>query len=153
MKLKEGELAPTFKVQDDQGNQFDLNQAKGSKVVLFFYPKDDTPGCTKESCEFRDLLPEFQKAGAKVYGISADDVESHKSFKSKYALNFPLLADVGHKIATTYDVWGPQEWQGKKYEGIKRTTFVIDEKGKLAKIYTNVNPVGHAEAVLSDIQR
>jgi peroxiredoxin Q/BCP len=153
MKLKEGNPAPTFKVQDDEGNQFDLTQAKGSKVVLFFYPKDDTPGCTKESCEFRDLLPEFHKAGAKVYGISADDVESHKGFKSKYSLNFPLLADVGHKIASAYDVWGPQEWQGKTYEGIKRTTFVIDEDGKLEKIYANVNPVGHAETVLSDIQR
>ncbi|MGE0173701.1 MAG: thioredoxin-dependent thiol peroxidase [Oligoflexales bacterium] len=151
MMPKPGDAAPSFSLKTDTNDTLSLQSCKGKKVVLFFYPKDDTPGCTKESCEFRDLAGEFDKKGAIVLGISPDGTDSHKAFKSKFALNFPLLVDTEHKIADAYGVWGEQEWQGKKYMGIARTTFVIDAQGKIAKVYANVNPVGHANQVLNDV--
>lgn len=151
MALKVGDAAPDFDLASDRAGNVSLKSLRGKKVVLFFYPKDDTPGCTKESCEFRDFSEDFAKKNTLIYGISADDVNSHKAFSKKFNLNYPLLADVGNKTCEAYGVWGKQEWQGKVYDGISRTTFLIDEHGKLAKIYNKVNPVGHAEAVLGDI--
>ena len=153
MQLKEGDKAPTFKVNDQDNKLFDLEKAKGKKMVLYFYPKDDTPGCTKESCEFRDLKSEYEKVGASIYGMSADDATSHQQFISKYSLNFPLLADIGHKVADQYGVWVIGEHNGKKYEGIARTTFIISEKGNIEKIYPQVNPVGHADEILNYLKQ
>ena len=152
MMLKVGDVAPTFSAASDTAGTVDLAKLRGRKVVLFFYPKDDTPGCTKESCEFRDLAADFEKAGAAVFGVSADDVDSHKRFASKYNLNFPLLAYPEHKICESYGVWGEQEWQGKKYMGIARTTYVVGGDGKIARVYPGVNPVGHAAQVLADVK-
>lgn len=149
MFLKKGDTAPDFTASSDKAGEVTLSQLKGKKVVLFFYPKDDTPGCTKESCEFRDLLGEFDAKNAQVYGISADDLDSHKQFSAKFGLNFPLIADPDHQICEAYGVWGEQEWNGKKYEGISRTTYVVGEDGLIAKVYEKVDPVGHAQAVLS----
>lgn len=149
MLLKPGDKAPDFTVATDKVGSITLSELQGKKVVLFFYPKDDTPGCTKESCEFRDLLGQFEAKNAQVFGVSADDVGSHQQFAAKFNLNFPLIADTDHKICESYGVWGEQEWQGKKYQGISRTTYVVDEQGKIANIYANVSPVGHADQVLA----
>ena len=129
-----------------------LKDLTGKQVVLFFYPKDDTPGCTKESCEFRDLAGDFEKAGAVVFGVSADGVASHEAFASKYNLNFPLLADTDQAICKAYGVWGEQEWQGKNFMGIARTTYVIDGAGKIKSVFEKVNPVGHAAEVLKVVE-
>jgi thioredoxin-dependent peroxiredoxin len=151
MLPKPGDTAPDFSLKTDTNDTLSLKSCRGKKVILFFYPQDDTPGCTKESCEFRDLAGEFDKKGALVLGISPDDSGSHKAFKSKFSLNFPLLVDVDHKVADAYGVWGESEWKGKKYISTLRTTFVINEQGKIAKVYANVNPVGHADQVLKDL--
>lgn len=151
MPLKAGMPAPDFDLATDGGSRISLKSLRGKKVVLFFYPKDDTPGCTKESCEFRDLTPEFDANNAAIFGISADDVDSHKAFVKKYNLNFPLLADTTKAICKAYDVWGMQEWNGRKFEGIARTTYLIDEKGMIKKVYEKVDPSGHAQKVLADL--
>jgi len=151
MSLKKGDKAPKFNLPTNTGEQVSLEQCFGKKVVLFFYPKDDTPGCTKESCDFRDLQTAFANKNALVFGISADDVDSHKAFAAKYNLNFPLLADVDHQVCEAYGVWGEQEWQGKKFQGIGRSTFVIDEAGNISAAYSKVNPTGHATEVLESL--
>lgn len=146
--LKVGQKAPDFTVMDDQGEKVKLADLKGKKVVLYFYPKDDTPGCTKEACAFRDGIDKIKKRGAVVLGVSADSVESHKKFKSKFDLNFPLLADSDKKMIEAYGVWKEKSMYGKKYMGIERTTFVIDENGKIAHIFPKVKVDQHYDEVL-----
>jgi peroxiredoxin Q/BCP len=149
MALKEGDPAPDFTVQDDQGKNFQLSSLKGKQVVLYFYPKADTPGCTKEACGFRDTISKFKKRGAAVIGVSPDEPSAQAKFKAKYDLSFPLLADTGHQVAEAYGVWKEKSLYGKKYMGIERTTFLIGKDGKIAKIFAKVKPEGHAEEVLA----
>jgi peroxiredoxin Q/BCP len=146
--LKVGQKAPDFTVMDDKGQKVKLADLKGKKVVLYFYPKDDTPGCTKEACAFRDGIDKIKKRGAVVLGVSADSVDSHKKFKSKFDLNFPLLADSDKKMIEAYGVWKEKSMYGKKYMGIERTTFVIDENGKIAHIFPKVKVDQHYDEVL-----
>jgi thioredoxin-dependent peroxiredoxin len=148
MGLNVGDTAPDFTVLDDQGNPFHLKDMKDRTVVLYFYPKADTPGCTKESCEFRDSITDFKKNDATVIGISPDEVTAQAKFKSKYELSFPLLADHDHKIAEAYGVWKEKSMYGKKYMGIERTTFLIKD-GKIARVFEKVKPEGHAAEVLA----
>src|SRR5688572_29370698 len=129
IEIKVGQKAPDFTVTDDAGGKLKLSDFKGRKIVLYFYPKDDTPGCTKEACAFRDGLGEIRKRGAVVLGVSVDSVETHKKFKKKYDLNFPLLADPDKKMAEAYGTWKEKSMYGRKYMGIERTTFIIDEQG------------------------
>jgi peroxiredoxin Q/BCP len=144
-----GELAPDFTLPDQSGTRHTLSQYRGRKVVLYFYPKDDTPGCTTEACGFRDALGSFSDRNAVVLGISPDPVASHQRFVQKYNLTFPLLADEGHVVAERYGVWGPKTRAGKTVMGIARTTFVIEEDGRVAHIFRNVRPEGHEQEVLS----
>jgi peroxiredoxin Q/BCP len=146
--LQEGRPAPDFRLQADDGNLVSLSDLRGKKVVLYFYPKDDTPGCTKEACAFRDGIAQLQALGAVVYGVSVDDVESHKRFKEKYNLNFPLLADVEKTAVRDYGVWKEKNMYGRTYMGIERTTFLIDENGAIQKIFPKVNVEIHADEVL-----
>jgi thioredoxin-dependent peroxiredoxin len=146
--LKVGQKAPDFTVVDDKGEKVKLSDFKGKKVVLYFYPKDDTPGCTKEACAFRDGIAEIKKRGAIVLGVSADSVDSHKKFKNKFDLNFPLLADADKKIIEAYGTWKEKSMYGKKYMGIERTTYVIDEQGKISHIFPKVKVDQHYDEVL-----
>lgn len=146
--VKENEKAPPFSLPDSNGKKFSLKDFKGKKVVLYFYPKDDTPGCTIEACGFRDMAPEFERRGAVILGISPDDSASHTKFAGKYKLPFTLLADAGAKVATAYGVWSEKSMFGKKYMGIDRTTFLIGKDGKIEKIFEKVNPLGHNKEVL-----
>jgi peroxiredoxin Q/BCP len=148
MELKVGQKAPDFTAMNDKGEKVKLADLKGKKVVLYFYPKDDTPGCTKEACAFRDGIDEIKSRGAVVMGVSADSVDSHKKFKSKFDLNFPLLADSDKKMVEAYGVWKEKSMYGKKYMGIERTTFVIDEQGKIAHIFPKVKVDQHYDEVL-----
>jgi peroxiredoxin Q/BCP len=125
-----------------------LKDLRGQKVVLYFYPKDDTPGCTKEACSFRDDFAKFKKRGIKVLGVSPDSEASHKKFETKYKLPYTLLADKDHAIADAYGVWGEKKFMGRKYMGVQRTTFLIDEKGKIKKVFEKVKPEDHASEVL-----
>jgi peroxiredoxin Q/BCP len=146
--VKEGTKAPPFSTTDADGNTVSLKDLKGEKVVLYFYPKDDTPGCTKEACSFRDVFSKFKKRGIKVLGISPDSEKSHKKFATKYKLPFTLLADTDHEIADAYGVYGEKKFMGRTYMGVLRTTFLIDEKGKIRKVFEKVKPEDHAEEVL-----
>jgi peroxiredoxin Q/BCP len=146
--MKVGQKAPDFSVKDDSGKTVKLSDLKGKKVVLYFYPKDDTPGCTKEACNFRDGIAAIKKLGAVVLGVSADSVESHQKFKKKYDLNFSLLADTDRKIIEAYDVWKEKSLYGRKYMGIERTTYVIGKDGKISHIFPKVKVAVHADAVL-----
>src|SRR5215467_8455060 len=150
--LKVGQKAPDFTVMDDQGEKVKLADLKGKKVVLYFYPKDDTPGCTKEACAFRDGIDKIKKRGAVVLGVSADSVESHKKFKSKFDLNFPLLADSDKKIIEDYDVWKEKSMYGKKYMGIERTTYIIGADGKISHIFPKVKVSEHYDEVLEALE-
>ena len=143
----EGTMAPDFTLDTDAGTPLTLSALRGRPVVLFFYPKDDTPGCTIESCEFRDMLPRFQGVDAQILGISPDDVKSHVKFRKKFDLPYPLLADVGHPVAELYGVWQEKSMMGRKYMGNARTTFVIDREGRIAKVFEKVTPLGHAAKV------
>ena len=147
--LKEGAKAPTFSLPSDDGGTVALKDFKGKKVVLYFYPKDDTSGCTAEACEFRDSWAAVKRKGAVVLGVSPDGVKSHGKFKQKYDLPFPLLADEDHAVAEAYGAWGEKSMYGRKYFGILRTTFVIDEAGRVAKVFEKVKPKGHAAEVLA----
>src|SRR5262252_4815078 len=147
-ELKVGQKAPDFTLADDSGQKVKLSDFKGKKVVLYFYPKDDTPGCTKEACNFRDGFTEIKSRGAVVLGVSADSVDSHKKFKNKFELNFPLLADPEKKMIESYGVWKEKSMYGKKYMGIERTTFVIDPEGKIAHIFPKVKVDQHYDEVL-----
>ncbi|HEY6783754.1 MAG TPA: thioredoxin-dependent thiol peroxidase [Gemmatimonadales bacterium] len=142
-----GKSAPAFSLDTDAGEKLSLKDLKGRPVVLYFYPKDDTPGCTVEACEFRDAFPRFKGSKAIILGISPDSVKSHQKFKEKFDLPFTLLADEDHAIAEKYGVWQKKSMYGRTYMGIARTTFVIDKDGKVAKIFEKVKPKGHAEEV------
>jgi peroxiredoxin Q/BCP len=147
--LKENDVAPKFALQADDGSTVRLSALRGRTVVLYFYPKDDTPGCTKEACEFRDRNKDLDKSGAVVLGVSPDSVASHKRFREKYGLDFRLLADPDHKVAEAYGVWQRKSMYGRKYWGIVRTTFVINERGRIARVFEKVKPAGHAAEVLA----
>jgi len=146
--LKEGSTAPAFKTKDASGETVSLKDLRGQKVVLYFYPKDDTPGCTKEACSFRDAFSQFKKKGIAVLGVSPDNEASHQKFVTKYKLPFTLLADTDKSIAEAYGVWGEKKFMGRTYMGVHRTTFLIDEKGKIKKIFEKVKPEDHANEVL-----
>ncbi len=146
--LKEGDPAPDVTLETDSGEKFQLSKQNGKKVVLYFYPKADTPGCTTESCEFRDLNQKVSKKNAVIVGISPDAVKSQAKFKDKYELPFTLLADVDKTAAEAYGVWKEKNMYGRKVMGIERSTFIIDEKGKIAKIFSKVKAQGHAAEVL-----
>jgi len=146
--VEEGKPAPDFELTTDPGERVKLSDFRGRPVVLYFYPKDDTPGCTREACGFRDVYSEFEQRGAVVLGVSPDDEASHVRFKEKYSLPFTLLADPEHKAAQKYGAWGEKNFGGRKYMGVKRSTFVIDADGKVVKTMRNVKPDGHPEKVL-----
>jgi peroxiredoxin Q/BCP len=150
--IEEGEKAPDFTLPAADGTKAKLSALKGSPVVLYFYPKDDTPGCTKEACSFRDLHRELQKLGATVLGVSADSVESHAEFRDKFQLNFPLLADVGHQVAEKYGAWREKNMYGRKSMGIQRSTFLIDAEGRVAKVWKAVKVDGHDEQVIEALR-
>jgi len=149
--LKIGSKAPAFSLSDQEGTIHKLSDYKGKKVLLYFYPKDDTPGCTTEACNFRDGYKEFAKLGLVILGVSADSVKSHKKFAEKFKLPFPLLSDEDRKVCEAYGVWQKKKLYGREYMGIVRNSFLIDEQGKLAKIYESVKPAVHAEEVKGDI--
>lgn len=144
--------APAFTLTADDGNKVRLSELSGSPVVLYFYPKDDTPGCTKEACAFRDMSAKLKKLGAVVLGVSPDDAESHAKFRDKYKLNFPLLVDKDHKIAEKYGAWREKNMYGKKSMGIQRSTYLIDADGKVAKLWKRVKVDGHDEQVLEALK-
>lgn len=147
--VKEKDAFPAFCLLNDEGNPVTLESLRGSQVVIYFYPKDDTSGCTTEACEFTGLLPKFQSgSGVQVLGVSPDSVASHQKFKKKYSLNFALLADIDHQLAESVGVWVEKSMYGKKYMGIERTTFLLDGLGKIVKIWSKVKPAGHAAEVL-----
>ena len=150
--IEEGKPAPDFELESDTGETVRLSELRGRPVVLYFYPKDDTPGCTTEACEFRDAYDVFRERGAAILGVSPDDVRSHEKFKTKYELPFTLLADPDHKVAEAYGVWGERSFAGKKYMGINRSTFVIDEDGNIARAMMGIKPAGHAAQVLDELQ-
>jgi len=155
MPLTVGKAAPPFTLESDSGEQVSLRKLKGTTVVLYFYPKDHTPGCTREACEFRDLFPRFKRAKAVILGISTDSVRKHVKFREKYQLPFTLLADVDHVVAERYGLWVEKTFYGRKYFGIERTTCIIGSDGRIRKIFSKVNPDGHAaevEAALADTQ-
>jgi len=149
--LKIGESAPDFKLPSADGSTVSLKDYRGKKVVLYFYPKDSTPGCTKEACSFQDNLETLKKKNVEVVGISADSVNSHQKFSAKYSLSFRLLSDPGREVLKAYGVWKRKSFLGKKYMGIERTTFIIDEKGKIAHIFQKVKVIGHTEEVLDKL--
>lgn len=147
--LKEGNKAPDFTTTDQDGNKVKLSTFKGQRVVLYFYPKDDTPGCTKEACSFKEANDTYIDKNIKVLGISPDNEKSHQKFIGKFDLPFTLLTDPEHKIAEKYGAWGEKSMYGKKYMGIFRYTYLIDEQGKIAKIFTKVKVAEHADEVLA----
>jgi len=147
--LNPDDAAPGFSLLSDSGEQISLQDFKGKQVVLYFYPRDDTSGCTTEACEFRDNWKAVQRAGAVVLGVSPDSVGSHEKFRRKYRLPFPLLADLDHAVAKAYGAWGEKSMYGRKYHGIRRTTFIIDEAGRIQRVFARVKPKGHAAEVLA----
>ncbi|QDU92908.1 thioredoxin-dependent thiol peroxidase [Lignipirellula cremea] len=151
--LEEGVKAPAFQLKSDSGETVKLSDLQGSPVVLYFYPKDDTPGCTKEACAFRDRSEELKKLGAVVLGVSPDDVASHQEFRDKYSLNFPLLYDKDHKLADKYGAWREKNMYGKTSMGIQRSTFLIDAQGKIAKVWKRVQVDGHDQKVLDELAK
>lgn len=150
--IEAGQVAPDFTLKSDAGQDVRLSDLRGKPVVLYFYPKDDTPGCTREACAFRDRSAELQAAGAVVLGVSPDDVESHAEFRDKYSLNFPLLADLGHRVADAYGAWREKNLYGKVSMGIQRSTFVIDGTGTVRQAWKKVNVDGHDEEVLAALR-
>jgi peroxiredoxin Q/BCP len=150
--LKVGSKAPSFSLESDEGKKINLKDFSGKKVVLYFYPKDDTPGCTREACSFTENASSLRKAGAVVLGVSADSVPSHQKFKTKYKLNFPLLSDPDRETIQKYGVWKEKNMYGKKMMGVERTTFIIDEDGKIAHIFPKVKVDGHTEKVLEKLK-
>lgn len=152
MAIEEGSKAPAFSLKDQSGATVKLSDLKGKLVVLYFYPKDDTSGCTKEACAFRDEHTVLQKRGAVVLGVSPDDEKRHQKFRAKYELPFQLLVDADHAVAEKYGAWGEKSMYGRKYFGIVRSTFLIDRDGKVAKVWPKVKVEGHVEEVLDAIQ-
>lgn len=149
MTIKTGLPAPNFSLKDDEGRTRVMSEFKGKKVIIYFYPKDDTPGCTTEACNFRDDYGAYVEAGITILGISPDSVKSHQKFKEKYELPFSLLADEDHKVAEAFGVWGKKRFMGKEYMGVLRTTFIVDEKGRIAHIFEDVKPTDHSKEILS----
>jgi peroxiredoxin Q/BCP len=149
LKLKAGDVAPAFTVETSGGGKISLADYLGQNVILYFYPKDDTPGCTKEACAFRDHFADFRKKGAVVFGVSPDAVKSHDKFVAKFKLPFTLLADVDKKIVEAYGVWGEKSFMGRKYQGVCRVTFLIGPDGKIKQIWPTVKPEEHAAEVLA----
>ncbi|HET8874551.1 MAG TPA: thioredoxin-dependent thiol peroxidase [Gaiellaceae bacterium] len=147
--IEEGQEAPGFELTSDTGERVRLSEFRGKPVVLYFYPKDDTPGCTAQACGIRDTYEDFEQQGAVVLGVSPDDESSHVKFKQKYGLPFTLLADPDHEVADQYGVWGERKYMGKTYWGVERSTFLIDEEGRIAKIMRRVKPDTHADQVLA----
>ena len=149
MALYTGTTAPDFTLLDETGTPHRLSDYRGRPLVLYFYPKDDTPGCTTEACSFRDGYNAYQQAGVTILGVSPDTPKKHANFKEKYHLPFTLLADEGHKICELYGVWGRKKFMGREYDGVFRTTFVIAPDGTIAKVFENVKPEGHSSEVLA----
>ncbi len=152
MKLKEWDKAPAFALADQDGEMHKLSDYKGKWLLLYFYPKDDTPGCTKEACGIRDQYADYKKQKVEVLGVSADSVARHKKFVEKYGLPFDLLADEEKTVVKAYGVWGKKKFMGREYMGINRMSFLIDPTGKIAKIYPKVKPADHAKEVLADLE-
>lgn len=150
---KAGENAPDFRLPDQHGEEHTLSDYRGRWVLLYFYPKDDTPGCTKEACGIRDRFPEFGRLGVQVFGVSADSVKSHEKFALRYELPFTLLADTERQVVRLYGVWGKKKFMGREFEGTHRVSFLIDPAGRIAKVYPKVKPELHAEEVLQDLRR
>ena len=147
--IREGDTAPDFTTRDENGNEVKLSDFRGQKVALYFYPKDDTPGCTKQACSLRDGYSELESRGIKVLGVSLDDEASHQAFISKYDLPFTLLSDTDRSVSEAYGVYGEQTWGDRKYMGLARKTFLIDEEGKIKKVFDKVNVEAHADEVLA----
>jgi thioredoxin-dependent peroxiredoxin len=150
-RLEAGGRAPAFTLPDQDGNKVSLSSFTGTPVVVYFYPADDTPGCTKEACQFNDNLRAFQRSKVTVLGISPDDAESHRRFRAKYGLKFPLLSDAGHKVMEKYGAWGEKTLYGKKTVGVIRSTFLVGADGRLARAWYNVRADGHAQKVLAEL--
>lgn len=152
MSLKVGDKAPSFKLKNQDGKTRSFSELKGKPVVLYFYPKDDTSGCTKEACNFRDEFPKFKKIKAEIIGVSADSVQSHKKFAEKYDLPFNLLSDESKEVVEKYGVWKEKSMYGRKYMGIERTTFIIDASGKISKIFPKVKVDNHNQEVMDALK-
>ncbi len=152
MPISAGIPAPDFEMLDDTNTPRKLSDYRGKNVVLYFYPKDDTPGCTKEACNFRDDYSAYEQAGVVILGVSPDSVASHVKFKKKFQLQFPLLADDEHKVSDLYQVWGQKKFMGKEYEGVLRTTFLIDTDGNIKRVFENVRPAEHSVELLKELQ-
>jgi peroxiredoxin Q/BCP len=150
--VEEGKPAPDFELKSDSGESVKLSELRGQQVVLYFYPKDDTPGCTAQACGIRDVYGEFEREGAVVLGVSPDDERSHVKFKEKFELPFTLLADEEHKVADDYGVWAEKKYMGKTYWGVNRSTFVIDEQGNVKRVMLKVKPATHADDVLEALR-
>jgi len=148
--IESGTVAPDFTLETDQGESVTLSKLRGKNVILYFYPKDDTPGCTIQACDFRDAMPRFEGVKAVILGVSPDSVKSHAKFRAKFDLNFPLLADEEHLVSEAYGVWKEKKMYGRTYMGIERSTFLIDEEGVISKVWRKVKPKGHTE-MLSEI--
>ena len=149
MPISAGIPAPDFTTQDETGTQRKLSDYRGRPVVLYFYPEDDTPGCTKEACNFRDDYSAYEKAGVVILGVSPDSPQSHVKFKAKYQLPFTLLADEGHQVCDLYGVWGPKTIMGREYVGVHRTTFLIDAQGQIVKVFAGIKASEHSKEVLA----
>lgn len=153
MPIPAGDLAPDFSLLDEEENMHHLSDYRGKFVLLYFYPRDDTPGCTKEACGFRDDYSDYEKAGVTILGVSPDTPQSHLNFKSKYNLPFTLLADQDHKVSETYGVWGTKKTFGREVKGILRTTFLIGLDGNILKVFEKVRPANHSAEILSEIDQ
>jgi thioredoxin-dependent peroxiredoxin len=151
--IEVGQVAPDFSLSDQAGKSVSLSGCKGFPVILYFYPKDDTPGCTKEACAFRDAFADYRKRGAAILGVSPDDPASHAKFAAKFELPFRLLADAGHKVCETYGVWKEKNMYGRKSMGVERSTFVIDADGVVRAVFARVKVDGHSDAVIAALDR
>lgn len=148
MPIQAGIQAPDFVLPDENGDERKLSEYRGKPVVLYFYPKDDTPGCTTEACNFRDDYSQYEQAGVEILGVSPDSPEKHSKFKKKYQLPFTLLADEDHTVCELYEVWGKKRFRGREYMGVLRTTYLIDSKGEIVKVFENVKPSDHSSEVI-----
>jgi peroxiredoxin Q/BCP len=152
MPIQAGDAAPDFSLMDETETTRSLSDYRGKPVVLYFYPKDDTPGCTKEACNFRDDYSQYDEADVEILGVSPDSPKSHVKFKKKYNLPFTLLADTDHAVSQAYGVWGPKKMMGREYEGIHRTTFLIGPDGRILRVFENVQPANHSAEILAELE-